>query len=116
MEMRRDCLGEFLLVEVERVLIRWCRISGRPSHVSRLRAEFDAGADYELSEIQPGDLDPHAVSSLFKAYLREREWNCFLNASDTDIFCSPRPNLDSHSQTSIRPCNDDTRQHLQRFL
>jgi hypothetical protein len=49
------------------------RISGRPSHVSRLRAEFDAGADYELSEIHPSDLDPHAVSSLFKAYLRERE-------------------------------------------
>ncbi|QRV82532.1 Rho GTPase-activating protein gacZ [Ceratobasidium sp. AG-Ba] len=47
------------------------RISGRPSHVSRLRAEFDAGADYDLSAIDPGDLDPHAVSSLFKAYLRE---------------------------------------------
>ncbi|KAG8689312.1 hypothetical protein FRC08_011004 [Ceratobasidium sp. 394] len=47
------------------------RISGRPSHVARLRAEFDAGADYELSEVHPSDLDPHAVSSLFKAYLRE---------------------------------------------
>ncbi|KAF8750794.1 hypothetical protein RHS01_09197 [Rhizoctonia solani] len=47
------------------------RISGRPSHVSRLRAEFDAGADYDLYEIPPSDLDPHAVSSLFKAYLRQ---------------------------------------------
>ncbi|KAG9110755.1 hypothetical protein FRC07_008157 [Ceratobasidium sp. 392] len=47
------------------------RISGRPSHVARLRAEFDAGADYDLSEVHPSDLDPHAVSSLFKAYLRE---------------------------------------------
>ncbi|KAL5631890.1 hypothetical protein ACGC1H_000054 [Rhizoctonia solani] len=47
------------------------RISGRPGHVSRLRAEFDAGADYDLVEIPPSDLDPHAVSHLFKAYLRQ---------------------------------------------
>jgi hypothetical protein len=49
------------------------RISGRASHVARLRAEFDTGADYDLRECPPGDLDPHAVSSIFKAYLRERE-------------------------------------------
>lgn len=48
------------------------RISGRASHVSKLRAEFDTGADYDLQECTPGDLDPHAVSSVFKAYLRER--------------------------------------------
>lgn len=48
------------------------RISGRASHVSKLRAEFDTGADYDISECTPGDLDPHAVSSVFKAYLRER--------------------------------------------
>ncbi|EIM81090.1 RhoGAP-domain-containing protein [Stereum hirsutum FP-91666 SS1] len=47
------------------------RISGRASHVSKLRAEFDTGADYDISECTPGDLDPHAVSSVFKAYLRE---------------------------------------------
>lgn len=47
------------------------RVSGRPSHVSRLRAEFDSGADYNLASCSPGDLDPHAVSSVFKAYLRE---------------------------------------------
>ncbi|CAE6478986.1 unnamed protein product [Rhizoctonia solani] len=47
------------------------RISGRPGHVSRLRAEFDAGADYDLYDIPPCDLDPHAVSHLFKAYLRQ---------------------------------------------
>ncbi|KAF9050171.1 hypothetical protein BJ165DRAFT_1525445 [Panaeolus papilionaceus] len=47
------------------------RLTGRPSHTSRLRAEFDSGADYDLIECTPGDLDPHAVSSVFKAYLRE---------------------------------------------
>ncbi|KII92354.1 hypothetical protein PLICRDRAFT_172457 [Plicaturopsis crispa FD-325 SS-3] len=47
------------------------RVSGRPSHVAKLRAEFDTGADYDMSECSPGDLDPHAVSSIFKAYLRE---------------------------------------------
>lgn len=49
------------------------RISGRSSHVARLRSEFDAGADYNLVECEPGDLDPHAVSSIFKTFLRECE-------------------------------------------
>ena len=48
-----------------------CRVSGRPSHVAKLRSEFDTGADYSLVECDPGDLDPHAVASIFKAYLRE---------------------------------------------
>ena len=30
------------------------------------------GADYDMTECTPGDLDPHAVASVFKAYLRER--------------------------------------------
>ncbi|PPQ63741.1 hypothetical protein CVT24_004250 [Panaeolus cyanescens] len=47
------------------------RLNGRPSHTSRLRAEFDSGADYDMIECTPGDLDPHAVSSVFKAFLRE---------------------------------------------
>ena len=48
-------------------------INGRASHVAKLRSEFDTGADYELAKSDPGDLDPHAVSSIFKAYLRECE-------------------------------------------
>ncbi|QRW24261.1 Rho GTPase-activating protein gacZ [Rhizoctonia solani] len=75
----RRCVGLPVFVSRSvRHLERWggdeeglFRISGRPSHVSRLRAEFDAGADYDLYEIPPSDLDPHAVSSLFKAYLRQ---------------------------------------------
>ncbi|GJE94907.1 RhoGAP-domain-containing protein [Phanerochaete sordida] len=47
------------------------RLNGRPAHVAKLRAEFDSGADYNLVESDPGDLDPHAVASIFKAYLRE---------------------------------------------
>ena len=31
-----------------------------------------AGADYDMSGCGPGELDPHAVASVFKAYLRER--------------------------------------------
>ncbi|KAF9071663.1 hypothetical protein BDP27DRAFT_1321691 [Rhodocollybia butyracea] len=47
------------------------RLSGRPSHVAKLRNEFDTGADFNLQECSPGELDPHAVASVFKAFLRE---------------------------------------------
>ncbi|KAF8552504.1 RhoGAP-domain-containing protein [Imleria badia] len=47
------------------------RVSGRSSHVAKLRAEFDTGADFDIVQSNPGDLDPHAVASVFKAYLRE---------------------------------------------
>ncbi|KAJ6475337.1 RhoGAP-domain-containing protein [Mycena vitilis] len=47
------------------------RVTGRPSHISKLRSEFDTGADYDMTGCTPGDLDPHAVASVFKAFLRE---------------------------------------------
>ncbi|KAJ3868311.1 hypothetical protein EV359DRAFT_32622 [Lentinula novae-zelandiae] len=47
------------------------RVNGRPSHVAKLRREFDTGADFNLQECSPGELDPHAVASIFKAFLRE---------------------------------------------
>ncbi|KAG8897168.1 hypothetical protein FRB99_008389 [Tulasnella sp. 403] len=47
------------------------RITGRATHVAKIRGEFDVGADYILKEAHPSDLDPHSVSSIFKAYLRE---------------------------------------------
>ncbi|KAJ6609887.1 hypothetical protein B0H10DRAFT_2062948 [Mycena sp. CBHHK59/15] len=47
------------------------RVTGRPSHISKLRSEFDTGADFDMIECTPGDLDPHAVASVFKAFLRE---------------------------------------------
>ncbi|WVQ74641.1 hypothetical protein IAR50_004242 [Cryptococcus sp. DSM 104548] len=47
------------------------RISGRSSHVATLKRNFDAGADIDLTDCHPGDLDPHAVAGVFKSYLRE---------------------------------------------
>ncbi|KAH9994977.1 hypothetical protein BJV74DRAFT_795355 [Russula compacta] len=47
------------------------RISGRATHIAKLRSEFDTGADFDMLECAPGDLDPHAVASIFKTYLRE---------------------------------------------
>ncbi|KAK7045556.1 hypothetical protein VNI00_007388 [Paramarasmius palmivorus] len=47
------------------------RVNGRPSHVSKIRHEFDTGADYDMRDCSPGELDPHAVASIFKAFLRE---------------------------------------------
>ncbi|KAJ7287564.1 hypothetical protein C8J57DRAFT_1284294 [Mycena rebaudengoi] len=47
------------------------RVTGRPSHIAKLRSEFDSGADFDMTECTPGDLDPHAVASVFKAFLRE---------------------------------------------
>ncbi|KAJ3536861.1 hypothetical protein NM688_g6778 [Phlebia brevispora] len=67
-----------LVVRCAQHITRWglqeeglFRVSGRPSHVAKLRSEFDTGADFALVECDPGDLDPHAVASIFKAYLRE---------------------------------------------
>lgn len=33
----------------------------------------EIGADIELEKCDPGDIDPHAVASLYKSFLRERE-------------------------------------------
>lgn len=43
------------------------------TRVLRMRLVF-TGVDYDMSGCAPGDLDPHAVASIFKAYLREREF------------------------------------------
>ncbi|KZT11074.1 RhoGAP-domain-containing protein [Laetiporus sulphureus 93-53] len=47
------------------------RVSGRSSHVAKLRSEFDAGSDWDMQNCDPSDLDPHAVASIFKTFLRE---------------------------------------------
>lgn len=47
------------------------RISGRSSHIARLRREFDAGADLDLTLCEPCDLDPHAISGVYKSFLRD---------------------------------------------
>ncbi|CCM00416.1 uncharacterized protein FIBRA_02446 [Fibroporia radiculosa] len=67
-----------LIVRCSQHLLRWglqeeglFRVSGRSSHVARLRSEFDAGSDWDMVDSDPSDLDPHAVASIFKTYLRE---------------------------------------------
>ncbi|CAG8777291.1 11036_t:CDS:2, partial [Acaulospora colombiana] len=38
---------------------------------AKIRPNSIIGADYDLQTCGPGDLDPHAVASVFKAFLRE---------------------------------------------
>ena len=48
------------------------RVPGRSSHAARLRALWESpGTDLAMAEINPADLDVHAVCSVFKMYLRE---------------------------------------------
>lgn len=48
------------------------RVPGRSSHAARLRALWELpGTDLAMAEINPADLDVHAVCSVFKMYLRE---------------------------------------------
>lgn len=46
--------------------------NGGQAAVSKLRAEFDTGADYDITDCEPAEIDPHAVASVFRAFLRER--------------------------------------------
>ncbi|KAI0087952.1 hypothetical protein BDY19DRAFT_994379 [Irpex rosettiformis] len=78
------------------------RINGRASHVAKLRSEFDTGADYELVKSDLGDLDPHAVSSIFKAYLRELPESLLTDAL-VPLFESSLPKGDSTAQHATSP-------------
>lgn len=76
-QRRRRCLPAVVVRCVE-YLTTWgpkeegiFRISGRASHLQKLRKEFDAGADLDLMLSDPGDLDPHAIAGTFKSYIRE---------------------------------------------
>ena len=50
------------------------RVPGRSSHTADLKTMFDAGVgqDRDLREVHPSELDPHAVASVFKSWLRDR--------------------------------------------
>lgn len=81
------------------------RIPGRSLHTQQLRAVFDAGVgqDVDLREIHPGDLDPHAVASVLKSWLRESELPRFFAhlASIAHVFAMQFPNRSS--RTTSRP-------------
>lgn len=48
------------------------RVGGGSQLVAQIRALFDSGLDVDLRTISPQDgLDPHAVATAFKAWLRE---------------------------------------------
>lgn len=70
----------YVLSLIRGVLMDEYSVPGRSRHVNTLRQEFDTGADWDMTECSPGDLDPHAVASVFKAYLRERTF-FFLSSS-----------------------------------
>lgn len=38
-----------------------------------------------MVECDPGDLDPHAVASIFKTYLREREYLLTADPAQVDL-------------------------------
>lgn len=61
---------------------------------------LNTGADFDIVQSSPGDLDPHAVASVFKAYLRECErLGSLLVLPVTDIHWSTR----AHPDKSIYP-------------
>lgn len=79
------------------------RISGRSSHSFKLRALWDVpGTDLNMADIEPADLDVHAVCSVLKMYLRELPdplLPCELTAA-VERVCGP--SLSSQSPTPSR--------------
>lgn len=75
------------------------------SHLLLMIADlFCAGADVNLEPCDPGDIDPHAVASLYKSYLRECE--C-LSQSESRIYLVPTDNdsfisAHAHSYESLQ--------------
>ncbi|EGG05165.1 uncharacterized protein MELLADRAFT_107870 [Melampsora larici-populina 98AG31] len=87
------------------------RIPGRSTDVEKLRVLFDAGCDVDLSKHTIGALDPHAVASTFKLWLRELPDSLLtreLEAETTQIvkryIQSGHPSTESSGQSS----NHDT--------
>ena len=62
------------------------------------------GGDYNLAEAEPGDLDPHAVSSIFKTFLRECGWRMLLCSELHGLMmtCSARACLDYGDASLLR--------------
>lgn len=90
------------------------RVPGRSSHMAELKSMFDAGVGQELDlrEVHPSDLDPHAVASVFKSWLRERESRGPSSASNSQL-TSQRAVPDSLLSAELEGLVDDlTIQHL----
>lgn len=80
----------------------------------KIRSEFDAGGDFDLTVCGPGEIDPHAVSSILKAYLRERKYSSnpsiqrFLYLI---VFISSRTVVDADIDAIFRSGADSGEQH-----
>jgi hypothetical protein len=64
----------------ERWCVTFCLIADNADARGWLHVPL--GADLDLVSCDPGDIDPHAVASLYKAYLRERMslgWHTLFN-------------------------------------
>ena len=57
------------------------RIPGSNHQVTQLRQLFDTGLDVDLRRLQPSELDPHSVASIFKCWLRERAFNILFQST-----------------------------------
>ncbi|MBW0495984.1 hypothetical protein O181_035699 [Austropuccinia psidii MF-1] len=56
------------------------RIPGRLTDIEKLKTLFDAGCDLDLLQLPLSSLDPHAVASVFKLWLRELPDNLFTDS------------------------------------
>lgn len=66
-----QCLGSpFACKQAKGGIRHWYAVSLVHPDVSLTAC---VGADYDMTECSPGELDPHAVASIFKAFLRERK-------------------------------------------
>lgn len=82
------------------------RVPGRSSHAARLRALWELpGTDLAMAEINPADLDVHAVCSVFKMYLRELPAPIVPHetAAAMDQICAEESN-DAVLATRLEPC------------
>jgi hypothetical protein len=63
------------------------RLSGSSSAVAKLKATFDCGQDMDLF-VQEPPVDPNAIATLVKQYLRERTFVYLVHQCDgfTPIF------------------------------
>ncbi|KAH9814369.1 hypothetical protein DFH28DRAFT_1095812 [Melampsora americana] len=76
------------------------RIPGRSTDVEKLRVLFDAGCDVDLSKHTIGALDPHAVASTFKLWLRELPDSLLTRDLDAEVAQIVKRYITSESQST----------------
>lgn len=79
-------------------------VPGSAQQVSQLKTLFDCGMDLDLRTKSTSELDPHAVASLFKAWLRECALLSRFVFNDTDSFIDYSTGINTYtgSRTNTR--------------